>query len=305
MAARQQDLKTPPDGFVVRQGRWHGFAVHAWVHEAWADWSLEDLWELLFATPEPLLGVLGRGGIGTLRLPNEVGARVASAHGLAASEVHAVVRGARRGGLMGRVLGDRYLDRTRSHRELAALVALQRGSVAAVTPLAAIAKTRAGVTRHTLMTVFEAEAQSLPVFVAEAPHLRRNAVCAAGAACEAAFQLGLDHPDLHPDNLLVRVEPKDDEASPRILLLDLDNVSVWFEPVPRAMRDRMLLRFARYTMRRVLPAPVQRTDLLRFLRCAGEDRATRRATVLRLKPRLAEQMARRRFRRTRRDGRSR
>src|SRR5690606_7084103 len=169
-----------PDGFRAVSDT----ASRAWVRADLAGVPLSVWW----GRGEPLSGSKGRGGVCLLT----------------AGGVPAVVREARRGGALRNVLPDRFLSPWRVFEELRVLAELRRRGVAVVEPLAALARRRHGAWTLRLATCHVAGAAPLPRFVAEEPGLRRAAVTAAGRVVRDAFDAGLVHRDLHPDNMLAR-----------------------------------------------------------------------------------------------------
>ncbi len=257
----------PPSGFVLVRRR----GEFAWLREDLADGGLEPLLQ----APEPLAGAKGRGGVGTLRLPGGL---------------FAVARPYRRGGLLGRWLGDRYLGPGRACRELEVLAALRRGGVAAAAPLAAVAR-RSGLCWRLLLVTERVEgALPLPQFCAARGDARRAVIEATAAALAAAFDLGLRHPDLHPDNVLVTER----QGRVEVVLIDMDRAQLR-PPVEAAARRRMLVRMARYLRKHAnrLPYAASRTDGLRLLRGLGLDRGQRRREWGLLQDALRRQLRRR------------
>lgn len=255
----------PVDGFVERKEP----AGIAWLREDLAAVSLDRLWAPLDA----MAGAKGRGGIGTMEL----------APGLVA-----VVRPLRRGGALAGLLGDRYPGPSRVRAELEALVAMRQRGVPVVTPLGAAARRKGAFWQLRLFTELEAGAMPLPAFVAAYPADRAWAIEAAAVAVRLAFSAGLDHPDLHPDNLLVA--RRGDRI--RAVLVDLDKAKLRDGLTPRHT-DAMLVRMARYLWkhRKRLPATPSAADLMRFLGGLGLDREARRAAWRRLDPKLRRAVA--------------
>lgn len=253
------------DGFVERKEP----GGIAWVRDDLAAVPLDRLWQQLVA----LGGAKGRGGIGTMEL----------APGLVA-----VVRPLRRGGALAGLLGDRYPGPSRVHAELAMLVAMRQRGVPVVTPLAAAARRKGAFWQLRLFTELEAGALPLPAFVAAHPGDRAWAIDAAAVAVRLGFSAGLDHPDLHPDNILVA--HRGDRI--RAVLVDLDKAKLRGGLTPR-QQDAMLVRMARYLWKhrkRLAVAPTA-ADLMRFLRGLGLDRAARRDAWNRLDPKLRRAVA--------------
>ena len=200
----------------------------------------------------------------------------------------AVARTYRRGGALRGVLGDRYLGPGRAFRELIVLAGLAARRIPAVEPLAAVARRRGGFFRLRLVTTLVRDARPLSDFLGAHPDLRRRAVEEAGRVVQTAFDAGLHHRDLHPDNLLAVQAP--DGA--RVLLMDLDRAHLE-SAVEEREQERMLVRMARYLHRHrghlaVCPSA---TDHLRFLRGTGMDRRARRRVVNRLAPVIKRSVA--------------
>ncbi len=239
-----------------------------------ADLDLDRWWQ----EGRPLSGAKGRGD----------GVRVVDVR----EDLKAVVRSYRRGGVLRVVLHERFFHAQRAPQELAVLAALRAAGVPTVEPLAALARRAGPLWRLRLATALVADARPLPAFVAEHPTLRRAAVAAAGATVAKAFEAGLWHRDLHPDNLIARVAPEGVE----VLLLDLDR-ALLVPPLPDARRLGMLVRMARYLIRHQpdLPVAPSRQDTVRFLAGTGLTRGDRRAVIELLIPRLARQVASRRW----------
>lgn len=234
-----------------------------------------------FAIGEPLAQARGRGaGVMVLRLP---------------SGLRAVARIYRRGGALGGVLRELFLDPLRPRRELEVLLALRSVGVAVVEPLAALAQRDGVLWRLRLVTTLVEDALPLPAFVATWPTHRRAVVERAGRVVGAAFAAGLRHRDLHPDNLIATV-PREGVAEPSVYLLDLDRARR-SPPVSRQTRVLMLARMARYLVRHRarLPAVASRTDRLRFLRGMGFVRRDRHTVARAIDTRLRRQLALRRW----------
>ena len=180
-----------------------------------------------------------------------------------------------------RPLKTRFLTATRAERELTALAQLRRAGVSVVEPLAALSRPQGLFHRMRLVTELVEGARPLPAFLAQEPAHAAAVVHEAGRVVQSAFDAGLDHPDLHPDNLVVT----HDNGALRVVLLDLDR-AVIRDTVPRRERDRMLLRMARYLERhaRGMPVASRGVDHLRFLAGMGLGRAARRDALARLQP---------------------
>jgi 3-deoxy-D-manno-octulosonic acid kinase len=222
----------------------------------------------------PLPGAKGRGGV----VQAEIGG------------VAVVLRTYRRGGMLRRVLPDAFRSPARAFRELAALAALAARGVPVVAPVAAVARRRGLLWELRLATERVEAAVPLPAFVRDFPGLRRAAILRAAAVVGAAFDAGLRHRDLHPDNLIARRVG----AAVEVRLLDLDRAEIGAPATPAA-RDAMLVRMARYLLRHrgALGYGLSTRDALRFLQGLGLGRGPRRAALARLGAALEGQARRR------------
>ena len=242
---------------------------------------------LLWTTGVSLPGAKGRGGVTVLSFK----------HG-----IRAVARDYRRGGKLGFLLRNSYLDPERPQRELHLLLKLHDNGVPVVTPLAALARKRGLFYRLRLITELLPGALPLPAFLAAHPRHRRAAIEAAGRVVRLAFSAGLWHPDLHPDNLLARLRhtdegQADDEAvggpQVEVRLLDLDRAEL-HKKLSAAEQDSMLLRMARYLRRHEeeLPVEASTSDHLRFLKGMGMAPAERHLRMRELTPMLRQELLR-------------
>ncbi|MCC6670729.1 MAG: phosphotransferase [Planctomycetes bacterium] len=258
-----------PPGFVAcSQGECAG-----WLRADLAALPAAVWWE----AGQPFPGAKGRGEVALLDLDG----------------VRGVARRYRRGGALRHVLPDRFASPRRVQRELAVLAALRARGVLVVEPLAALWRGAAPLFELRLVTTWIEGAAPLPDFVAAHPDLRRAAVRRAGGVVAAAFAAGLVHTDLHPDNLVARLEPG---GALTVALLDLDRAQVVARLTP-GQHDAMLVRMARYLVRhaRSLRVAASLPDRLRFLAGMGHTRAERRSLVARLVPQLEAQVRRHRL----------
>ncbi|APX91477.1 3-deoxy-D-manno-octulosonic acid kinase [Halomonas sp. 1513] len=127
-----------------------------------------------------------------------------------------VLRHYRRGGLIGRVIRDRYLwtglERTRAFRELRLTAELHARGLPVPPPVAACVWRHGLSYRAALITVRLAGTRALAERLADADATLLERVGASIARFHAA---GLDHVDLNARNLLV-------DATDRVWLIDLD-----------------------------------------------------------------------------------
>lgn len=255
-----------PTGFVAVRGR----GSIGWLAAELAHLGVEPFW----ADLAPLPDAKGRGGIGCLHVASR----------------ELVVRPYRRGGALGRLLRDRYPGPARARRELEVLARLREQGVPVVVPVAAVARRCGAFWQLRLCTERLADALPLPAFLAAQPALRRHCAEAVGTLLRLAFAAGLQHPDLHLDNVLCAA--RGDRV--RAVLVDLDRAAL---RSPRTERDTdaMLVRLLRHLVRHQhrLPALPSRAEMLRFLRALGLPRAERAAAWRRLAVQLRRALARR------------
>jgi 3-deoxy-D-manno-octulosonic acid kinase len=257
---------SPPASFVeLRAPRSRG-----WVVPELAALGLAALWAPL----QPLPGAKGRGGVGRL----DLGGR------------QLVVRPYRRGGALAALLGDRYPGPGRARDELLLLAALQRAGVPVVAPIAAVARRHGVFWRLRLCTEWLPAALPVPAFLAAEPARRRQCAAAVGDVVQRAFAAGLQHPDLHLDNVLCRLV----DGVVQVVLVDLDRARLR-PPLSARQRDTMLVRMARYLVRhrQRLPARPSTAEAMRFLRAFFAERGERHAQWRQLTVRLRQALRRR------------
>jgi 3-deoxy-D-manno-octulosonic acid kinase len=190
-----------------------------------------------------------------------------------------VLRGLRRGGLFGPLLGGALLGPARPFRELAATAALHAAGAPVPRPAAAMAWRHGPVWNAAVATRLEAGALDAGSFLASdpTPACLRAALEAAGRAVRRFHDAGGSHRDLHIGNLLVRVDPCE------ALVIDLDGARVGSRLEPEA-RMAELMRLYRSLRKRDLLGRVGERGSLAFFRAyVGGDRTLRRALLARLR----------------------
>ncbi len=164
-------------------------------------------------------------------------------HVAALGATRAAVRHYRRGGWMGPLLGDRYLDRPpRPFVELSVSEALRSAGIATPRVMAAATTDAAVGYRADLATEWMQGGHDLIALLrpgAYPPEDRARALGAAGREVGRAHAAGLDHPDLNVTNLFVRHDGESWSAA----LLDLDRARL--EPGHPARGERNLARLRR------------------------------------------------------------
>jgi 3-deoxy-D-manno-octulosonic acid kinase len=191
-----------------------------------------------------------------------------------------VVRRLRHGGLLGPLLGSRYLDGERSLRELAVTARLRAAGAPVPEPVLALALRRGPCWAHAFATVYEEGAVDALGFLASRPDEARvlRAAAAFGAAVRRFHDAGGRHADLHVKNLLLR----ETRAGAEGLVIDLDRGGVGAPPPPRR-RARELGRLWRSLAKRRVAESLGERGVASFFAayCAG-DRALRDALLARL-----------------------
>ena len=201
-------------------------------------------------------GLVGRSSIKMLRGVVLDGSRV-------------VVRHARRGGLVGRIIPDTFFGRCRPFREL--LVAEKARNIGIPTAEVVAAVRRGALGPFHRGDVYTKEVTGavdlLSYLTSMAQHgdlrtlrTKRDTLREAGRIVRMAHDAGLLHADLQLKNVLVR-----HDGRPTIFLIDLDKAK-WHKRLPHALRMMNLMRFARSAAKAARSGvSISRTDMLRFL----------------------------------------
>jgi 3-deoxy-D-manno-octulosonic acid kinase len=194
---------------------------------------------------------------------------------LAAGGPAAVVRRLQHGGLLGPLLGERYLSATRARHELELTARLRAARAPVPEPVFALALRRGAFWTHALATLYEEGAVDALQFLDSAPGEARvlRAAAAIGAAVRRFHDAGGRHPDLHVKNLLLR----ETRAGAEAIVIDLDRGAAGAPPGLPA-RARELGRLWRSLLKRGVAEPVGERGVAAFLSayCAG-DRELREA----------------------------
>lgn len=255
-----------PEGFV-------------WVEHARSVAALDAAWRPALEAagllaPESVRAQLRRasGAPGRARI-----ARVA----LAGQDDCVALRGLRRGGWLGPLLGAGLAGPTRPFRELVVTARLLAAGAPVPRPVLALAWQRGPTWNAALATHFIEGAVDAAELLAAAPARRklRAALSAAGRAVRRFHDAGGSHPDLHLANLLLR-ESGDRVA---VFVIDLDGARVGAPPDP-AERMAQLMRLQRSLYKRnlVRAAGGLRGSLCFLHAYVGGDRALRCALLARL-----------------------
>jgi len=201
--------------------------------------------------------LVGRGSIKTLRGVVLDGSRV-------------VVRHARRGGLVGRIVPDTFFGRCRPFRELLVAEKARNLGIPTAEVVAAV-RTRALGPFHrgavyTKEVTGAVDLLGYLTSMAQRPdpsslRAKRDTLREAGRVVRVAHDAGLLHADLQLKNILVQHDDK-----PAIFLIDLDKAR-WYKRLPHSLRMMNLLRLARSAAKAARSsASISRTDMLRFLK---------------------------------------
>ncbi len=248
-----------------------GAAGTAVLREDLVNLPVQEFWQ----AGGELAGAKGRGGVRLFQL---------------GEGLQVVSRDYSRGGIIGWFLRNTFFDPRRPLRELRILNELNRAGVPTVEPIAALSRRSLLGYRLRLVTLLFSGGLTLPDFIAAHPEQRAAAVRAVGTLVARAFDRGLSHRDLHPDNILARAGAE----GPELRLIDLDRAELR-QDLSEEDRDRMLIRMARYLPRHAkkLPIAIRASEYLRFLAGMGLDREQRRRTLARMLPRYRWELARR------------
>lgn len=245
---------TLPAGFELVQARACGAIVRLSVKDRLLGLGIleQAKFEATLSGGRPLGG--GRGGAVSVALD-------------ASGTERAVIRHYRRGGLLGRLLGDRYLTGVRAVAELCTIEAARAAGVPAPECLAAVVRRR-GIFNTADLIVREVP-DAVPLDEWLGGNVRAAAMNAVRDALADAFgrlvAAKIFHPDLHAGNVLVQMHGN----RPVVSLIDFDQARQ-LRKLPPRLRNLMLFRFNRALVKRGLaPRPVGLADRVRFCRRIG------------------------------------
>lgn len=255
-------IATPP-GFVAVERRGGSWLVDAEIASAVERAHLLD--------PDGVRAALERAGGAAGR------ARTAL---LTIGDAQLVLRGVRRGGLLGPWLGGALPSPARPLREIAVTAALRRAGAPVPRPAFGGAY-RSGVAWNGAVATFlEADTCDAETWLRAAPAQAQldRALESAGASVRRFHDAGGSHPDLHAKNLLVR----DGGERCEILVIDLDRARIVPHLEARA-RMAQLMRLYRALLKRDLLGIVGERGLARFFDAyVQQDAALRSALLARL-----------------------
>ena len=190
--------------------------------------------------------------------------------GLLVDGSRVLIRHARRGGLIGRLVPDVFCGRCRSFRELTVADAAHRSGVPTAEVVAAVRRGLFGPFYRAAVYTKELTGTSdLLSYLASVTERRdaaalqrkRDTLREAGRVVRAAHDVGLRHADLQLKNVLVRHNEK-----PEVFLIDLDKARWLGEPLADRLRIMNLLRLSRSAAKAARSGVcITRADMLRFL----------------------------------------
>ncbi len=196
----------PPDFVIRRIGRATLVIRRAWEEELLSSGILADQPGSSAMGETPISGGRGSASVVTLRAVGKV-----------------VVRRYRRGGLIGKILVDRYLSSVRPFRELTVL-ALAGAHGVPIPEVIGASSTRAGLLWHRgrIATRLVPDSLTLPLFISEKRDESRrvtDVLKKAGTAIRKMHDAGIDHADLNMNNILV-------DLRGNVFIIDFDKAAV-------------------------------------------------------------------------------
>lgn len=193
------------------------------------------------------------------------------------------IRPNRHGGILGDLLGDRFLSPDRPIRELLIWSELFRRGVPLPTPVLAISRRRGFFWRSAIASLDHCNSLDGAAWLATRPNSQqlRKACIAFARTVRRLHDAGGLHGDLHLRNLLIESENQDDtNAAVRVVLIDLDRARI-VQSASARQRFRELMRFVRSLEKagctEVISSRLRAHGLSAY--CAG-DRELRRSMLL-------------------------
>lgn len=199
---------------------------------------------------------------------------------IAAGEARLVLRGVRRGGVLGPWLGGTLLGPDRPLREIAVTAALRSAGAPVPRPAFGGAYRNGFAWNGAVATWLEAGSRDADTWLRAAPPSASlaRALVAAGRAVRCFHDAGGSHPDLHVKNLLVR----ESADACEIVVIDLDRARIVPDPSARA-RMAQLMRLYRSLVKRDLLGVVGEREAASFFDAyAAGDPPLRSAMLARL-----------------------
>ena len=232
------------------------------VRPEWKDWLLEDLLQDFQGVPDAARKVYAHGRVKHFSYrPAQAPARV-------------FVRRARRGGLLGALLGGLYAGGGRPLQELRAVQAARAAGVSVPEPLAVVARAAGPFYRLSVVSrEIEGASNLLSLAGTLPPAGKRDLLCRVADEMRRLHEAGVYHADLTMKNILV--------AGPSVFIIDLDKARLLGR-----RDDRLDVGNLSRLNRSIVKlfggaAPVTRTDKIRFLRryLGGRDRVKELSTL--------------------------
>jgi 3-deoxy-D-manno-octulosonic acid kinase len=211
----------------------------------------------------------------------DAGGRAPAARLALGDDARLLLRRSLHGGLLGPLLGDRWLTLRRPLEELRVTSTLRAAGAAVPTPVLALGwRAAGGLWRAAVGTLVEEDTVDARRFLESAPDPDRlgRAAQAVGQALRRFHDAGGEHADLHLGNLLVG----GGGGEPRAVVIDLDKARLADE-VPAARRMAELMRLYRSVVKRGLVEALGPQGARQaFDAYLGGDRELRRALLARL-----------------------
>jgi hypothetical protein len=217
--------------------------------------------------------------------PSGEGRAPTSLLSVAATGARLHVRRLVHGGVLGPLLGTRFLGFARPLAELEVTQRLRDAGAPVPRPAFALARRVAGPLRHlAFATYFEEGTEDAAAFLAAKPDSARldRALVAAGRAIRVFHDAGGRHADLHVKNLLLR----EAAGATACIVIDLDKARTASDATPAERMAELMRLFRSLVKRGFLDAIGARGCARFFTAYCGDDRRLRAAMHRRLLPEL-------------------